>query len=162
MMNCYIHPDREAEWSCDACGQSVCPECKVVLQNRIYCNPCADKMYLAALSRKELGWFEKHLNLALVAVFLLSQLVALVIMIILAPYTDAGLPPETLTTPSWLYGSSAGYLILFPAARWVVRKKARNPWNVLWLLMPFGIVMLLLLTNMSKRQQNSLGSPRIP
>jgi len=160
-MNCYLHPEREAEWTCTACGEPVCLECKVVLQNRIYCNPCAEKMYLAALSRKGVSWFEKHLNLTLVAAFLLSELVALTIMILLAPYTDAGLPEEALTTPSWLYGSSAGYLFLFPVAGWVIRKKARNRWNVLWLLMPFGIVMLLLLTNMSKAPQNNPGSPRI-
>jgi hypothetical protein len=160
-MNCYIHLEREAEWTCTACGEPICPECKVVLQNKIYCNPCAEKMYLAALSRKETSWFEKHLNLTLIAAFLLSELVALTIMIILAPYTDAGLPPETLTTPSWLYGSSAGYLVLFPVAGWVIRKKARNRWNVLWLLMPFGFIMLLLLSNMSKAPPNNSRNPRI-
>ena len=158
-MNCYIHPDREAEWTCAGCGQPVCPECKVVLQNKIYCNPCAEKMYAAALSRKEPGWFDRHLNLTLLAAFLLSEIVAFIIMLIVAPYTDAGLPEDALLTPAWLISSVAAYFILFPVAGWVIRKKARNRWNIFWLLMPFGIIMILLLTNMSKAPRNNNFKP---
>jgi hypothetical protein len=158
-MNCYIHPEREAEWTCAACGQPVCPECRVTLVGRVYCNPCAEKMYIAALHRP--GWFEQHLNITLVGALLVSELIMSIVMTLLAPYTDAGFTEESLLTPSWFYGYLVGSLILFPVAHWVIRKKARNPWNILWLPAPFGFIMILLLSNMSKAPQNSPGNPRI-
>jgi hypothetical protein len=44
-MTCYYHPDREAVGMCVSCGKPVCVECKVMLGEKIYCNPCADKMF---------------------------------------------------------------------------------------------------------------------
>ena len=44
-MNCYYHPEREAVGMCVACGKPICPECKVMLKDKFYCNPCADKMF---------------------------------------------------------------------------------------------------------------------
>lgn len=42
-MYCYHHPDCEAVGQCIECGKTVCPECKVVFDNRIYCNSCIEK-----------------------------------------------------------------------------------------------------------------------
>jgi len=41
-MNCYYHPDREIAGMCVSCGKPICFECKVVLKNKLYCNPCID------------------------------------------------------------------------------------------------------------------------
>ena len=43
-MNCYYHPDREAVGMCVSCGKPICAECKVMLGEKFYCNPCAEKM----------------------------------------------------------------------------------------------------------------------
>ncbi len=161
-MNCYIHPDREAEWTCSACGQPICPECKVSLQGKVYCNPCVEKMYQTAVNRKQVSWFEQHLNLTLMLAFFLSEMLATAIMIMVSPFTDAGLPEDAIFTPSWFISSAAAYFILFPVANWVIRKKARNRWNIFWLLMPFGIIMILLLTNMSNPPtDNNSKSPQM-
>ncbi len=43
-MNCYFHSERESVGVCFSCGKPVCPECKVVLQEKVYCNPCVNKL----------------------------------------------------------------------------------------------------------------------
>ncbi len=40
MIKCAIHPDIEAIGACCNCGRFVCPECKVNLQDKIYCTSC--------------------------------------------------------------------------------------------------------------------------
>ena len=44
-MNCYYHPNREVVGVCVNCGRFICAECKVELGDKIYCNPCADKLF---------------------------------------------------------------------------------------------------------------------
>lgn len=156
-MTCYIHPEREAEWTCAVCGQSVCPECKVTLQGRVYCNPCAEKMYLAALNRP--SWFEKHLNWTMAIGFFtwaILTLVGSIILFMLSPEVTE----ETLGFEAQLLGNFTLFLIQFPIARWVIRKKQRNPWNILWLLAPVGFVMIILLSNSGKTPQNNPVNPR--
>jgi hypothetical protein len=41
-MKCAIHTDREAVGGCCSCGRFVCPECKVNIDNQVYCNPCME------------------------------------------------------------------------------------------------------------------------
>jgi hypothetical protein len=41
-MKCAVHADREAVGGCCSCGRFVCPECKVNIDNQIYCNPCME------------------------------------------------------------------------------------------------------------------------
>lgn len=45
MANCAYHPERDSVGACVNCGQLICAECKVVLTGKIYCNPCADKLF---------------------------------------------------------------------------------------------------------------------
>jgi hypothetical protein len=159
-MNCYNHPERETELTCAACAKPVCPECKVALQGKIYCHPCAERMYVAALHRKEPGWFEKHLNLS----FALA-LVASVIIVVIASTVIVAVEPEisdeSLIGITNLIGYGTTLVVQFPVAAWVIRKKARNPWNILWLLLPFGFVMVFLLSNMSGVKNKNLKSPLI-
>ena len=42
---CACHPEREAVGACVSCGQFICAECKTLLGEKIYCNPCANKMF---------------------------------------------------------------------------------------------------------------------
>ncbi len=41
-MKCAVHTDREAVGGCCSCGRFVCPECKVTVDNQVYCNPCME------------------------------------------------------------------------------------------------------------------------
>lgn len=45
MMQCAYHPSNDAVGACVNCGQLICAECKTVLGEKIYCNPCVEKMY---------------------------------------------------------------------------------------------------------------------
>lgn len=44
-MKCGYHADKNAVGACVNCGQLICVECKTVLGEKIYCNPCVDKMF---------------------------------------------------------------------------------------------------------------------
>jgi len=45
MASCDYHPNRDVVSICMHCGRSICTECKVELNEKIYCNPCADNIY---------------------------------------------------------------------------------------------------------------------
>jgi len=45
MAKCDYHPDRDVVGACVHCGRAICAECKVELDEKIYCNPCADNIF---------------------------------------------------------------------------------------------------------------------
>jgi len=47
MTKCAYHSEVDAVTVCVNCGRLICPECKVVLGEKIYCNPCAEETLLA-------------------------------------------------------------------------------------------------------------------
>ena len=47
-MYCYHHPDRDAVGQCIECSKTVCPECKVAFDGKIYCNSCIQKKVAGA------------------------------------------------------------------------------------------------------------------
>ncbi len=55
MSNCAYHSDREAVGACVNCGRLICDECKTFLGGKIYCNPCADKMFTSRAEPGALG-----------------------------------------------------------------------------------------------------------
>ena len=51
-MRCAYHPEADAVGACVHCGQLVCVECKVELQEKIYCNACAEEILLDKAKRE--------------------------------------------------------------------------------------------------------------
>lgn len=45
-MQCAYHPDREPIGACVSCGRLICVECKALLGGKMYCTPCADKIFV--------------------------------------------------------------------------------------------------------------------
>lgn len=45
-MQCAYHPDREPIGACVSCGRLICIECKALLGGKMYCTPCADKIFV--------------------------------------------------------------------------------------------------------------------
>jgi hypothetical protein len=45
-MQCAYHPDREPVGACVSCGRLICVECKALLGGKMYCTPCADKIFV--------------------------------------------------------------------------------------------------------------------
>lgn len=46
MAECGYHPGRDTVGACVACGKMVCGECRTVLGGKIYCQPCADDIFV--------------------------------------------------------------------------------------------------------------------
>jgi hypothetical protein len=49
-MQCAYHPDREPVGACVSCGKLICMECKAALGGKMYCTPCADKIFIPSKS----------------------------------------------------------------------------------------------------------------
>lgn len=49
-MECAYHPGKEPVGVCVNCGNFICAECKTAISGRIYCNPCAEKIFAAGIS----------------------------------------------------------------------------------------------------------------
>ena len=45
-MQCAYHPDREPFGACVSCGRLICVECTALLGGRLYCSPCADRIFV--------------------------------------------------------------------------------------------------------------------
>lgn len=43
-MKCAYHLDRDAVGICVNCEKAVCSECRVIRDDRTYCNPCVQKL----------------------------------------------------------------------------------------------------------------------
>ena len=47
MADCSYHPGKDAVGACVSCGKMVCVACRTELQEKVYCPPCANKLYIA-------------------------------------------------------------------------------------------------------------------
>lgn len=152
-MNCYYHPDREVVGMCVSCGKPICVECKVILGEKFYCNPCADKLFAAASTPaigKDLNWFHRHLNwtafLSWVALYPLIFLAGFVLGLILYS-VDPSVSEESVTAFGYLIGFTVALAWLLPTNGWILKQKGRSLWHLLWLFVPFGIWVFLSLEN---------------
>ncbi len=154
MTNCVYHPEREAVGSCVNCGKLICDECKVVHNEKIYCNVCVDRLLKDTAIKpkaKGLNWFERHLNwtVFLVAVvapypiyFVFGLLIGLFLYSI-EPY----MAEETAVGIAVTIGLIVDLVVLFLVGAWALNKKARSLWNLLWFIVPFGLIVFLCLEN---------------
>lgn len=89
-----------------------------------------------------MNWFNRHLNwtalLSWIALYLLIYLIRTLILHV-NPYIP------TSAYLAILYGVSAAWL--FGIGGWVLRKKNRNLFHLLWLVIPFGWIVFLSLEN---------------
>ena len=46
MADCFNHPGRDATGACVNCGKMICLECRTVLGDKIYCQRCADDIFV--------------------------------------------------------------------------------------------------------------------
>ena len=47
MADCSYHPGKDAVGACVNCGKMVCLACRTELQEKVYCQPCANKLFMA-------------------------------------------------------------------------------------------------------------------
>ena len=46
MADCFNHPGRDATGACVNCGKMVCLECRTLLSGKVYCQSCADEIFV--------------------------------------------------------------------------------------------------------------------
>lgn len=46
MADCTYHPGKDAVGACVNCGKMVCTACRHELQEKVYCGPCANKLFV--------------------------------------------------------------------------------------------------------------------
>ena len=47
MADCTYHPGKDAIGACISCGKMVCIACRTELHEKVYCPPCANKLFVA-------------------------------------------------------------------------------------------------------------------
>ena len=91
-----------------------------------------------------MNWFRRHLSwvavLSWVALYPLDYITGALILSI-SPYMSTGVYYSIvyIVAALWLFGIDG----------WVLRKKDRSLWNLLWLIVPFGWIVFLNLENRS-------------
>jgi phage shock protein C len=53
-MKCYYHPERDAVGVCSRCGRAVCAEDSIIIDDKLYCKECADKIKGSDFTHKRL------------------------------------------------------------------------------------------------------------
>jgi hypothetical protein len=46
MADCSYHPGKDAVGACVSCGKMVCLACRTELQEKVYCPPCANRLFV--------------------------------------------------------------------------------------------------------------------
>lgn len=46
MADCTYHPGKDAVGACVNCGKMVCTACRHELHDKVYCGPCANKLFV--------------------------------------------------------------------------------------------------------------------
>lgn len=90
-----------------------------------------------------MSWSERHLNWTLFLVWVLAPLVSLL------PATIIGLANTALITPIAILVTVG---LIGWTTWWYLRQKNRDTGNVFWIIVPFGLILLLCMKNLSKKQ----------
>ena len=109
----------------------------------------------------KVSWFKKHLNLTLIVVAVGTYLLT---MVTFAPAETTGQgqsvagslirlvnPTISNETMSWFY-LPMWLVLMLPVEGWVLSKKNRSLWHLLWAITPFGWIIILYLKNQSRFQ----------
>lgn len=105
-----------------------------------------------------MNWFKQHLNLTLIVVVVGTYLLT---MMTFAPAATTGQdrsvvglliqlvnPTISTETMSWFY-LPIWLALMLPVEGWVLSKKNRSLWHLLWAIAPFGWIVILCLKNRS-------------
>ncbi len=100
-----------------------------------------------------MNWFRRHLNWTIVLVWVASFPISYVVGTIIQfinPYISTG--------TYYVIGYTINGLWLLGIGGWVLRKKNRSLWNLLWLIIPLGWIVFLLLENRSGISSKEVGN----
>ena len=118
---------------CPNCGAPttelsvICPKCGVRLEWRVY------------TTRREISWFERHLNWTVVIAGMASEVLAFIVIILVDPFV-----PDEVVAGLWVV---IYLLVVLAVGGWALRKKNRSLAWLLILFVPFGWIVFLCLKN---------------
>lgn len=102
-----------------------------------------------------MNWFQKHLNwtavLSWIALYPINFVVGLIVGAIVV-FNDPYISEEALSDIAYVFGIVVSLAWLMPTNGWILRKKSRSLWNLLWLFIPFGGIVFLCLKNLSDKE----------
>ena len=147
-MKCAYHPTIDAVGACVNCGRLICAECKVELGGKIYCNPCTEKLVAettVADRAKGLNCFERHLNwteaLSWIAWILFVYIVTespILSSIIDSIYSvNPYISKESVEALILSLAFIITLAWLLPINAWILKKKKKSLWNLLWVFTGF-------------------------
>ena len=97
-----------------------------------------------------MNWFERHLNwtvfLVLVALYPLDFFLGFLVGVLLYsinPYMATDIIEGVAVAIALI----VNFALLFLVGAWALKKKARSLWNLLWFIVPFGLIVFLCLEN---------------
>ncbi len=167
-MYCFYHPEREPVASCVKCGQLICAECKVILNGKVHCNPCANRLFsvqTTPIVPKHENWFERHLNwtfiITLIAMYPLDYFAGFILGSILYSI-DPLMTEETAQAFAVFICLILNVVIICSVGIWVLKKKAKSAWDILLLIVPFGLIFFLCLDNQQKKLSKITSSTNSP
>jgi len=100
-----------------------------------------------------MNWFERHLNWTVVFVLVALYPIDFVIGFLGALFLyaiDPYMADETAEAIVMTVALILNFVLMFLVGTWALKKKARNLWNLLWLIVPFGIIVFLCLENQAE------------
>jgi hypothetical protein len=97
-----------------------------------------------------MNWFERHLNwtvfLVVVALYPLDFILGFIIGLLLYSI-DPYMAAETMGVVVFAIAFIVNLALLFLVGAWALKKKARSLWNLLWFIVPFGLIVFLCIEN---------------
>lgn len=120
--SCAFHPDRSPTAACTECGKLICNECKTVLDGRIYCIPCANRIFANRINQTGKATPKATYNVALriISGFLGIFYVTAVITG-LTYFAESGLVSELIVDLITIIAAIAMFLMAF-VPHWVMAK----------------------------------------
>ena len=104
----------------------------------------------------EPNWFERHLNwtavLTWIALYPIGYFTGVILnMVFIA--TNPMMDENTLFNVSLIISFMVSATWLLPTNGWILKKKNRSFWHLLWPFVPFGWIVFLMLENRSAQQE---------
>ena len=104
----------------------------------------------------EANWFERHLNwtavLTWIALYPIGYLIGIIIRRIV-PSANFLMDEDTFFIVIMIIGFMVTTGWLLPTNGWILKKKNRSFWHLLWPFLPFGWIVFLMLENRSTQQE---------
>ena len=161
-------PNPPGQRFCGACGARVvatCPYCQAIVDpKRRFCPNCGTDLLrgrqqqtekvvmpmpvqdrlVQGTSRIKMHWFQRHLNWTLFLVYTVVTSIFTMAVAILRVLPSVLLEVRGLVVAGYL-------LIIFLISGWVIKRKRRSLFHLLWLLIPFSPLAIAILIGLKNR-----------